>query len=398
LLDDAVPERHARRQMAMGRGPGARWTVTGAAVLAVALMAGCTGAGDSETSADQVSTTTEAAADAMSVEEFLALLRTPGEQVLGSHEATVEVAHVDDPDFGTMTERTTVLADFRGESPLVEATMEMDDGSDYPGMGIVVLEDATFTSEPMPDGEVVWVELAAEEAGVFAQDMLTEGSPLLFVETIWELWDDDGVGVELVGAELLGGATMEHYVVAMEDPVSTQGWTASSMPVAASYDVWLDDEGLMRRVEAEPDGAHLTATVDRWGETVEISAPDPATVVSSEELESMYMDDGPYGDPATVPLEIMAYDEQLGVCSVSVGRVEVGTHPVFVMAEDPETVVELVDAAGDVVFTQVGDPFVEDPMAAQEPTVDLEAGDYTVVCTYSGGFVGEDHLSVTDGE
>ncbi len=382
----------------MGRGPGSRWRAAAGAVLALVLMAGCSSAGDPDTSDDEVATTTEARAEAMSVDDFLALLRAPGEQVLGSHEATVEVAHVDDPDFGTMTERTTVLLDVRGESPLVEATMEMDDGSGYPGMGIVVLEDATFTSEPLPDGEVVWVELAGQEADFFAQDMLTEGSPLLFVETIWELWDDDGVGVELVGAEDVDGATMDHYVVAMEESVGEQGWTGSFMPVAASYDVWLDEEGLMRRVEADPDGARLVATVDRWGEEVQVSAPDPATVVSSEEMESMYMDDGPYGDPATVPLEIMAYDEQLGVCSVSVGRVEAGTHPVFVMAEDPETVVELVDAAGDVVFSQVGDPFVEDPMAAQEPAVDLEAGDYTVVCTYPGGFVGEDELSVADGE
>ena len=385
----------------MGRGPSSRWGRIGAALLAVAMAGACSSsAGDSDTPADQVTATTapgQASAGSMSVDDFLVLLEAPGEEVLGSHEVTLEVVHDSDPDFGNMTERTTVLADFRGESPVVEATMEMDDGSGYPGMGILVLEDATFTSEPLPDGEVVWVEMVGEEAGFFAQDMLTEGSPLLFVETMWEVWDDDGVGVELVGEEVVEGVTMDHYVVEMEEPVAEQGRGTSFMPVAASYDVWVDEEGLMRRVEAEPDGAHLAATVDGWGEPVEVSAPDPSTVISSEEMESMYRDDGPYGDPATVPLEVMAYDEQLGVCSVSVGRVEAGTHPVFVMAEDAETTVEVVDAAGAVIFTQVGDPLAEDPIATEQPSVDLEAGDYTVVCTYSGGFVGEDHLSVTDG-
>lgn len=89
--------------------------------------------------------------------------------------------------------------------------------------------------------------------------------------------------VEYVGEEEIDGEATDHYVFTVDAAAAAkaQGQTMpSGGPESISYDVWLTDEDLMRRVgfELGPVQAQLNAT--EWGEPVEVEAPPESDIVA----------------------------------------------------------------------------------------------------------------------
>ena len=88
----------------------------------------------------------------------------------------------------------------------------------------------------------------------------------------------------LVGDEEVDGESLTHYRVTL-DPSAVADELAPSEPSAdvpetVDYDLWFDDDGLFRRMEADlgPDDGTMTMEFSDWGEDVTIEAPPASDV------------------------------------------------------------------------------------------------------------------------
>ena len=67
-------------------------------------------------------------------------------------------------------------------------------------------------------------------------------------------------------------------VAAMGD--GTVPTDAASALEDVSYDLWLDDQDLMRRMQLDaPGGGGMTITTDDWGEPVTVKAPPASAII-----------------------------------------------------------------------------------------------------------------------
>jgi hypothetical protein len=90
--------------------------------------------------------------------------------------------------------------------------------------------------------------------------------------------------VEYVGREAVAGEQLHRYrlTVDFSDAAKAQGMPIRpGMPETVVYDMWLDERGLMRRVELEVQGVRTLMEFSQWGEPVTIEAPPAEDIVES---------------------------------------------------------------------------------------------------------------------
>lgn len=83
-----------------------------------------------------------------------------------------------------------------------------------------------------------------------------------------------------VGAEDVDGEQMDHYVLTVdaEKAAKAQGTQLPSGTGTVTYDLWIDDEDLMRRLEFGSGASGMTLTLSDWGKPVTVKAP-PASAL-----------------------------------------------------------------------------------------------------------------------
>ncbi|WP_243060630.1 LppX_LprAFG lipoprotein [Nocardioides sp. SR21] len=125
-----------------------------------------------------------------------------------------------------------------------------------------------------------WVEVPLDgkgsPLGANLAEQLNPGAGLALVE-------DAVTEVTLVGDEEVDGETLEHYTMQVRTDTARGlqeqlGGISDDLdldlPSLVTFDVWLDDTGLMRRSEmALGDVGSVTTTMSGWGEPVDIEAP-----------------------------------------------------------------------------------------------------------------------------
>lgn len=82
--------------------------------------------------------------------------------------------------------------------------------------------------------------------------------------------------VTLVGNDSVDGVATKHYVVTTntDEFKKSLGDEGAKVPDELTYDVWLDGEGRLAKMEAELDAqGSMTLTMSDWGEPVKIVAP-----------------------------------------------------------------------------------------------------------------------------
>ena len=90
--------------------------------------------------------------------------------------------------------------------------------------------------------------------------------------------------VEFVGAESVQGEPADHYLVTVDTAKmmkATQQKTVPGMPETLTYDMWLDDEDLLRRMQFDLGGVKMDMLMSNWGEPVEVQAPPAGKIVES---------------------------------------------------------------------------------------------------------------------
>jgi hypothetical protein len=127
-------------------------------------------------------------------------------------------------------------------------------------------------------GRWVKMDLSAADSPL-GGDLLKQMNP----ETQLKAMQDAVTKVEYVGEERVDGDSLKHYTMTvrseafrdLQDQLGAAGsGAADKLPSALTYDLWTDDDGLLRQTEiALGDLGSVTMTMSDWGEPVDIEAP-----------------------------------------------------------------------------------------------------------------------------
>lgn len=210
------------------------------------------------------------------VEDFLAMLRSPGEEVMSTYELQMVVT------MGSQTLEMAGEVDLGGEEPALDAEVTM------PGLGatrMIVVDGSAFVSMPGVTEEGKFVQVPPdqlEDSGAGLEDV--------DIASTWDAWDEGAGRVVYVGTEDVDGTDLRRYEVSVDTDAALDASAQTGVDSAEAsammgeeitYDVWVDEEDLMRRLTFTTTGAVTEMTVDRWGEPMDIEAP------AAEDVEPM---------------------------------------------------------------------------------------------------------------
>lgn len=110
----------------------------------------------------------------------------------------------------------------------------------------------------------------------------TESDPL----ATFEDFDAGLEEVTYLGEEDVDGETLHHYVLTVDTKkaAKVQGQPVPEGPAKVTYDLWIDDADLMRRIEFSEGGGGMTMQLDKWGEPVTVKAPPASAIVKTPTL------------------------------------------------------------------------------------------------------------------
>ena len=201
------------------------------------------------------------------------MLRSPGEEVMSSYELDMVVTT------GGQTMEMAGEVDLGDGQPSVDADLTM------PGLGatrMIVVDGSAYVSMPGVTDEGKFLEVPQgelEDSGAGLDD--------IDVASTWEDWDEGAGQVVYAGLEDVDGEELRRYeiVVDVQAVLDASGQTGSDAAEASAalgdeitYDVWVDEDDLVRRISYTAAGAVTEMTIDRWGEPMDIEAPDPEDV------------------------------------------------------------------------------------------------------------------------
>lgn len=87
-----------------------------------------------------------------------------------------------------------------------------------------------------------------------------------------------------VGEESVGGEDLEHYRLKVDfrAAAKAQGLPRTAgMPKTLDYDMWLDEDALMRRMEMDVAPVSMVMEMSDWGEPVRVTAPPRKDIVEA---------------------------------------------------------------------------------------------------------------------
>lgn len=216
------------------------------------------------------------------VADFMAMLRAPGEETLSSYTMTMTM-----DDAGQPVEVDGAV-DLSGDTPAMRIVMAVSDLGDVElllvgGTMYMALEGL------VPEGK--YVEAPPE----LAQDL--QDLEDLEVSAMWDTWENSAEKVVYLGEDDVDGTDMRRYEVtvdaeSVDQALSTAAGGLGDDAAATSlapqgpivYEVWLDDEGLIRQLEMDVEGSLLTMGLDNWGEPQDVDAPSADETVDLSEL------------------------------------------------------------------------------------------------------------------
>lgn len=90
---------------------------------------------------------------------------------------------------------------------------------------------------------------------------------------------------ERTGKTTLDGTTVEHYKVTVDTSalvakLAPQAAAQAHLPKTMTYDLWLDQQHLLRKMSFDLMGEHFTATMSKWGEPVHVDKPKASQITT----------------------------------------------------------------------------------------------------------------------
>ncbi len=230
-------------------------------------------AGTQETSTAPGPDADAAEGEEVDIQEFLAMLKSPGEETLSSYTIAMSM------NMGGQAMEMEGAADLTGDSPAFDMNMTL------PGMGamhMIMSEGQVFISSPGVTEEGKFLQIPEEQLG----DVGTQLDEIDITST-WDAWEEGATSVVFLGEEDLDGQDMRRYEVTVDTQAALDaaGQTGDDAAQASAligdeltYDVWVDADNLMRKVAFEAQGVVTEVTADNWGEPQDIQAPAPEDI------------------------------------------------------------------------------------------------------------------------
>lgn len=208
-------------------------------------------------------------------QELMQRMQSVDDSILGSFtlEATIDAAGQ------AMT--MSGVADVRGDTPSMDIEMTMM------GMQIhmIMVDGATYMSMPGMTEEGQFIEVPAD---VFEGEL--DPSEQIDMTESWEAWEQ-AESVRYIGRDSVDGEEMDHFVLSIssdvlleEDPDMAEG-LPGGLPDTVEYEVWVDDQNLMRKVVFDLGGSmSMEMFMSGWGEDVNVTAPAPEDIIDGSGL------------------------------------------------------------------------------------------------------------------
>lgn len=255
-------------------------SVVGAGALVLALGACSDDSGDAGSPTSAASTSAQATVpevaegEEVDIAEFVAMMKSPGEEKLSSYTMTMNMK--------TGGEDLTMegAVDVSGEDPALDLDMTV------PGAGKMqmrMVDGRLFMAMPGITPEGKFMEIPPEQLGDTASAL-----EQVDVTSQMDSWEQAARKVVYVGEEDVDGTTMRHYSVTVDsaaamDAAGVTGDDAAAASAAMGddfvYEVWLDDDNLMRKLAFDMEGTVTEMFADNWGEPQDIQAPPAEDIV-----------------------------------------------------------------------------------------------------------------------
>lgn len=154
-----------------------------------------------------------------------------------------------------------------------------------PGMGagtieMRLVEEVVYMAAPpmTPPGKFLKMDTNDPNSPFGDLGNVTGGDPL----ATFEAFDAGLQKAEYIGAEEVDGESMDHYVLTVDAKKAAMAQGSEvppGTPKTVIYDLWIDGEDLMRRIEFTQAATGLAVTMDDWGKPVSVQVPPPADIV-----------------------------------------------------------------------------------------------------------------------
>lgn len=144
---------------------------------------------------------------------------------------------------------------------------------------------------------VLYLDLGQPTGGKFVRLDLTEGGPgsemfdqlLRSTDTTASVKSLQGAikTLDVVGTEQVDGAKTTHYRLTVETKKALKGQQlppeqTQQLPKTLTYELWVDEDDLLRKMTADVAGAAVTFMLSDWGKPVDITAPPKAQISAQD--------------------------------------------------------------------------------------------------------------------
>ena len=169
---------------------------------------------------------------------------------------------------------------YAGDATSMQMTMQMPQlgaGS----MEMRMIDGVIYMSVPpmTPEGKFFKIDTNDSDSPFGDLGGVTQGDPL----ATFDAFDAGLEDVTYVGEEDVDGEQLHHYVLTVdaEKAAKAQGQPVQpGMPETITYDMWIDDDDLMRRIEFDLGaGGSMVMTMSDWGKPVTVEAPPRGAIM-----------------------------------------------------------------------------------------------------------------------
>ena len=168
----------------------------------------------------------------------------------------------------------------KGVQDLANNALEMDVEMGGQELGYRLVDGDYYLAQPPK-----WVPVTKDSTNPVIQQTL-EQVQLLSMRKQFDAFVAGVVGAGDKGSEEIDGVATTHYTATVDLAEATEALgqeNAEGAPETVIYDVWLDEDDLIRQMTFEQDGSVATMTASDWGEPVAIERPKDSEIAEASD-------------------------------------------------------------------------------------------------------------------
>lgn len=189
-----------------------------------------------------------------------------------------ESSHVTVASGGAQAMRGEGDVSYAGDTTAMQMTMKMPQlGSGSVEMRLV--DGVMYLAMPpmTPQGKFIEIDTSDPNSPFGDLSGVTQGDPL----ATFDAFDAGLEKAVYAGAEDVDGEELDHYVLTVDarKAARAQGSTVPPGTKTFTYDLWIDDQDLMRRMQFDEGRGDITVTMSDWGKPVTVTAPSSSAIM-----------------------------------------------------------------------------------------------------------------------